>query len=179
MTMSVSLCRTQIVIAPVIVLLSAVTAAQTTKRLTYTVGPRANISITNHYGSITVKPSGTRQFIVTTKSYSDGVSFLNEQRGKRIELRTESSRVGTGLADYTVLCRVMLSSPCDHRTVSCAHRGCAAMSFWSPRPVRSKQPISVMPISTLKLSAGLCCWQIFGVVISTSDRSKGTSTSAM
>jgi DUF4097 and DUF4098 domain-containing protein YvlB len=103
MTTTLFLSRTQIILAPVIVLLAAVTAAQTTKQLTYTVGPRANISITNHYGSITVKPSGTRQVIVRTTSRTDGVSFLNEQRGKRIELRTESSRIGMGLADYIVL----------------------------------------------------------------------------
>jgi hypothetical protein len=103
MIMRVSLSRTQTILVPVIVLLGAVTAAQTTKQLTYTVGPRPNISITNHYGSITVKPSGTRQVIVTATSHTNGVSFLNEQRGKRIELRTESSRVGTGLADYIVL----------------------------------------------------------------------------
>jgi hypothetical protein len=84
-------------------LFAAAAAAQTVKQLTYTVGPRANVSITNHYGSIIVKPSGTRQVVVTATSHSDAVSFLNEQRGNRIELRAESSRVGTGLADYTVL----------------------------------------------------------------------------
>jgi hypothetical protein len=54
MIMRVSLSRTQTILVPVIVLLGAVTAAQTTKQLTYNIGPRPNISITNHYGSITV-----------------------------------------------------------------------------------------------------------------------------
>jgi hypothetical protein len=53
--------------------------------------------------SITVKPSGSRQVIVTTVSRSDAVTFVNEQHGNRIELRSMSSRQWAALADYTVL----------------------------------------------------------------------------
>jgi hypothetical protein len=53
------------------------------------------VSATNNYGPIGVKPSGNNQVVVTTVSYSDELSFLNEQHGTRIQLRAESKRVGT------------------------------------------------------------------------------------
>jgi hypothetical protein len=88
----------------VLVSLFAVTvSAQEGKQSRFTVGPRAVISITNHYGPITVKPSGNGQVVVTTVSHSDAISFMNEQHGNRIELRASSSRQGNTLADYTVL----------------------------------------------------------------------------
>ena len=61
------------------------------------------VSITNNYGPITVKPSGSRQVVIETVSHSDAVSLVNEQHGDRIELRSMSSRPGTNLVDYTVL----------------------------------------------------------------------------
>jgi len=61
------------------------------------------ISITNNYGSITVKPSGSSQVLVETIFHSDVVNLVNEQHGDRIELRSSSSRQGTNLVDYTVL----------------------------------------------------------------------------
>ena len=87
----------------VISLLALTAAAQDKKEFTYNVGPRAVVSITNNYGPITVKPSGSRQVVVETVSHSDAVSLVNEQHGDRIELRSVSSRQGTDLVDYTVL----------------------------------------------------------------------------
>jgi hypothetical protein len=88
----------------VVVSLLALTApAQERKELTYTVGPRAVVSITNNYGPITAKPSGSRQVVIETVSHSDTVSLVNEQHGDRIELRSMSTRQGTNLVDYTVL----------------------------------------------------------------------------
>jgi len=76
---------------------------QEKKELTYPVGPGAVISITNNYGPITVRPSGSTQVVVETVSHSDAVSLVNEQHGDRIEIRSISSRPGTNLVDYTVL----------------------------------------------------------------------------
>ncbi len=76
---------------------------QEKKDFSYAVGPGAVISITNNYGRITVKPSGSSQVVVETVSHSDAVSLVNEQHGDRIELRSMSSRQGTNLVDYTVL----------------------------------------------------------------------------
>ncbi len=87
----------------VISLLALTAAAQDKKEFTYNVGTRAVVSITNNYGPITVKPSGSRQVVVETVSHSDAVSLVNEQHGDRIELRSVSSRQGTDLVDYTVL----------------------------------------------------------------------------
>src|SRR6202158_4502176 len=87
----------------VISLLALTAAAQEKKEFTYTVGPRAVVSITNNYGPITVKPSGSRQVVVETVSHSEAVGLVNEQHGDRIELRSISSRQGTDLVDYTVL----------------------------------------------------------------------------
>lgn len=76
---------------------------QEKKDFSYAVGPGAVISITNNYGPIAVRPSGSGQVVVETVSHSDAVSLVNEQHGDRIELRSVSSRQGTNLVDYTVL----------------------------------------------------------------------------
>ena len=87
----------------VIPLLGLIAAAQENKQFSYAVGRQAIISITNNYGPITVKPSGSRQVWVTTVSHSDAIRFVNKRHGNRIELRVESNRQGANLADYTVL----------------------------------------------------------------------------
>ena len=90
-------------IAVAMCLLGLTAAAQEKQDVSYTVGPGAVISITNNYGPITVKPSGSSQVLVETVSHSDTVSLMNEQHGDRIELRAMSSSPGTNLVDYTVL----------------------------------------------------------------------------
>jgi DUF4097 and DUF4098 domain-containing protein YvlB len=84
-------------------ILSLLASAQDRKEFSYTVGPQAVISITNHYGPITIRPSRNGQLVVTTVSYSEDVSFENEQRGNRIQLRSISPHEGSGLVAYTVL----------------------------------------------------------------------------
>jgi len=84
-------------------LLPVLAKAQEKQDLSYTVGAGAVISITNNYGPITVRPSGSKQVLVETVSHSDTVSLMNEQHGDRIELRAVSSSPGTNLVDYTVL----------------------------------------------------------------------------
>jgi hypothetical protein len=76
---------------------------QASKSSSYAVGPGAVISITNNYGPVSVKPSGSSQVVVETVSHSDSIRVVNEQHGDRIELRSTSSRPGTNLVDYTVL----------------------------------------------------------------------------
>ena len=84
-------------------LVSLLAAAQEKKEFSCTVGPGAVISITNNYGPITVKPSGSNQVLVGAIFHSDAVNLVNEQHGDRIELRSISSRQGTNLVEYTVL----------------------------------------------------------------------------
>ncbi len=87
----------------VISLLALSATAQEKKEFTYTVGPKAVVSITNNYGPITVKPSQNRQVVVEAVLHSDAVNLVNEQHEDRIELRSVSSRQGTNQVDYTVL----------------------------------------------------------------------------
>src|ERR1017187_5385386 len=94
--------RVSAVLVVVLPILSLLAAAQEKKEFRYTVGPKAIVSITNNYGAITVKPSGNDQVVATTLSYSDAVTFENEQRGNRIELRASSGRQGSNLVDYIV-----------------------------------------------------------------------------
>ena len=95
--------RISTVLLAVFSLLSLLAAAQKKKEFSCTVGPGAVISITNNYGPITVKPSGSSHVLVETIFYSDAVNLVNEQHGDRIELRSISSRQGTNLVEYTVL----------------------------------------------------------------------------
>ena len=92
-----------VLLAVFLSLLSFLAAAQEKKEFSYTVGPGAVIFLTNNYGPISVKPSGTSQVVVETVSHSDAVNVVNEQHGDRIELRSTSSRPGTNLVEYTVL----------------------------------------------------------------------------
>jgi hypothetical protein len=87
----------------VISLLALSAAAQDKKEFTYGVGPKAVVSITNNYGPITVKPSGSRQVLVEVISHSDTVSLVNEQHEDRLELRSASTRSGTNQVDYVVM----------------------------------------------------------------------------
>lgn len=76
--------------------------SQESNQITYTVKRKSIISITNSYGPITVKPSGSRQVIVKYRSHSRFVTFENERHGKRVVLRCSSSNPG-GQAEYMVL----------------------------------------------------------------------------
>jgi hypothetical protein len=103
MTMARKHSRVATVLLAVFSLLSLLAVAQEKKEFSCTVGPGAVISITNNYGPITVKPSGSSQVLVETIFHSDTVNLVNEQHGDRIELRAISSRQGTNLVEYTVL----------------------------------------------------------------------------
>jgi hypothetical protein len=91
------------VLVAVFPVLSLLAMAQEKRECRYTVGPKAIISTTNNYGSITVKPSGNNEVVVTTVSYSDAVTFESEQHGNRIDLRASSRHQGSSLVDYTVV----------------------------------------------------------------------------
>jgi hypothetical protein len=96
-----------VVLVAVLPAVSLLATAQRKKEFKYIVGSKATISITNNYGSITVKPSGSNEVVITAVSRSDAVTFENEQHGNRIDLRASSRRQGAGLADY------MVSVPAD------------------------------------------------------------------
>jgi DUF4097 and DUF4098 domain-containing protein YvlB len=91
------------VLLAAISLFALLASAQESKEFSFTVGRKAIISITNNCGPITVRPSGSRQVVVTTVSRSGAMIFATERRGDRIDLRAESNRHGANLADYNVL----------------------------------------------------------------------------
>jgi DUF4097 and DUF4098 domain-containing protein YvlB len=95
--------RISTVLLAVFFLPSLLAAAQEKREFSCIVGPGAVISITNNYGAITVKASGSSQVLVETIFHSHAVNLVNEQHGDRIELRSISSRQGTNLVEYTVL----------------------------------------------------------------------------
>ncbi len=92
-----------VVAASLFALTAAAQEMQEKKDFIYAVGPGAVISITNNYGPISIKPSGSSQVVVEAVSHSGVISLVNEQHGDRIEIRSMSSRQGTNLVDYTVL----------------------------------------------------------------------------
>jgi hypothetical protein len=87
----------------VVPLLSMMAAPQEKREFHYWVGRKPLISITNHFGPITVNQSGHNEVIVTILAHSDAVSFVHRQHGNRIELRVDSKFSGNDLADYNVL----------------------------------------------------------------------------
>ena len=72
----------------VVVMVTTATLAvgQTRKEFRFTVEPRSNISVTNRYGSISVKPAAGNQVVVTATLQSGKVEVDHNQSGNRIEL---------------------------------------------------------------------------------------------
>ncbi len=86
--------------------LSAASLAQSKKEYSYTVGPRANISVETQYGAISVKPGSANQVLVTATFKSDNVEVDQQKNGNRIEIASHLLR-GTdpqiGHIDYELL----------------------------------------------------------------------------
>jgi DUF4097 and DUF4098 domain-containing protein YvlB len=86
--------------------LSAASLAETKKEYSYTVGPKANISVETQYGAISVKPGSGNQVLVTATFKSDNVEVDQQQNGNRIEIASHLLRgkdAQTGHIDYELL----------------------------------------------------------------------------
>ncbi len=77
----------------------AVFAADVHKEFRYTVGPGATLNVVNETGPVTVRPSGSRQVIISTTAHSDKVAVDSSQTGNRIEAQTHV--LGKPSADET------------------------------------------------------------------------------
>jgi len=77
--------------------------AQESGEISYKVGRKAVISITNMHGLITVQSSGTNEVRVKYRSASKSVTFDHQKHGKRIALSANSDQPGTNLCEYLVL----------------------------------------------------------------------------
>lgn len=83
--------------------LSSTTEAQERKVIRYAIGSKPLISMTNNYGAITVRASGSNQIVVSTTASSDRSIFEAEQNGNRIEIRSESKTHDTIPAECILL----------------------------------------------------------------------------
>ncbi|MGD0212483.1 MAG: DUF4097 family beta strand repeat-containing protein [Terriglobales bacterium] len=72
--------------------LSSTAFAETKKEFTYTVGPKANISVETQFGAISVKPGSGTQVLVTATFRSDNVEVDQQQKGNRIEIASHLLR---------------------------------------------------------------------------------------
>src|SRR5258708_7459773 len=81
-------------------------AGQSRKEYHFAVGPKAGISVTNPYGSISVKPSITNTVVVNAISYSDKVEVDDIQNGNRVDIQSHllpGADAQSGRVDYEVL----------------------------------------------------------------------------
>jgi Toastrack DUF4097 len=80
-------------------------SAETRKVLHFNVGKKVNVSVTNAYGPISVRPGVSRQVLVTAVSYSDKVEIDQNQRGAHVEIVShllQGADPDSGRVDYAV-----------------------------------------------------------------------------
>jgi hypothetical protein len=80
--------------------------AQTKKELRFSVGPKAGVSVTNPYGSISVKPSNGKIVVVGAVLHSDKVEIDNSQNGNRVDIESHllaGADADSGRVDYEIL----------------------------------------------------------------------------
>jgi DUF4097 and DUF4098 domain-containing protein YvlB len=79
---------------------------QSRKDFHFAVGPHAGISVTNPYGSISVKPSSSSMVMVNAVLHSDKVEVDNNQSGNRVDIQSHllaGADQETGQVDYEIL----------------------------------------------------------------------------
>ena len=79
---------------------------ETRKEFRFTLRSRGNLSITNPYGAVSLKPGIGNQVVVTAILRSDKVEVSHDQSGNRVELRSQllpGADQETGAVDYEVL----------------------------------------------------------------------------
>ena len=79
--------------------------AQTHKELRFNVGSRANLSVNNPYGSISVKPSPGNTVVVNAILSSDKVEVDSGQTGNRVDIQSHllpGATVESGHVDYEI-----------------------------------------------------------------------------
>ena len=90
----------------VTVILTGTLIAESKKEYHFTVGPRAGVSVTNPYGSISVKPSLSNTILVTAILHSDKVEVDNNQSGSRVDIQSHllaGADADSGRVDYEIL----------------------------------------------------------------------------
>ncbi len=80
--------------------------AETKKEFHFNVGPRAGVSVTNPYGSISVRPSQNNTVVVNAVLHSDKVEIDQNQTGNRVDIQSHllaGADPESGRVDFEVL----------------------------------------------------------------------------
>jgi len=80
--------------------------AQSKKEYHFAVGPKSGVSVTNPYGSITVRPSTNNTVFVNAILHSDKVEVDNSQNGNRVDIQSHllsGADAESGRVDYEVM----------------------------------------------------------------------------
>ncbi len=86
-------------------LLAGTLLAESHKEYRFNVGPRAIVSVTNPYGSISVKPSSGNVVVINALLYSDKVEVDKNLAGNRVEIQSHllaGADAQSGRVDYEV-----------------------------------------------------------------------------
>ena len=79
--------------------------AQSRREYHFSVGPKAGVSVSNPYGSISVKPSADNRVVVNALLHSDKVEVDNSQNGNRVDIQSHllaGADAQSGRVDYEV-----------------------------------------------------------------------------
>ena len=90
----------------VFVSVATLAIAESKKEFRFTVGPRANVTIMNQFGPISLKPGSANQVIVTAITHSDQVEVDQSQNGNRVDIESHllnGATEETGLVEYEVI----------------------------------------------------------------------------
>jgi DUF4097 and DUF4098 domain-containing protein YvlB len=88
------------------VIVAGTLVAESKKQFHFTVGRKAGVSVTNPYGSITVRPSFNHTVVVNAILHSDKVEVDNSQTGNRVDIQSHllaGSDSDSGRVDYEIL----------------------------------------------------------------------------
>jgi len=88
------------------VVMAGTLIAESKKEYHFTVGPKAGISVTNPYGSISVKPSTNNAVVVNAVLHSDKVEVDKNQNGNRVDIQShllDGADAESGRVDYELL----------------------------------------------------------------------------
>ncbi len=93
-------------VVAIIALVAGTLAAESRKEYRFNVGPKAGISVTNPYGSISVRPSTNNTVVIRAVLNSSKVEVDNSQIGNRVMIQSHllaGADATSGRVDYDIL----------------------------------------------------------------------------
>ena len=92
-------------VAAIGAIVASTLVAQSRREYHFSVGPKAGVSVSNPYGSISVKPSADNRVVVNALLHSDKVEVDNSQNGNRVDIQSHllaGADAQSGRVDYEV-----------------------------------------------------------------------------